>query len=110
MAPMAIIASDKATGENHLGEIERGIRWLLGNNELHTNLLLDEAGIIWRDIEKHEPAKLSRSIRALFCVSGLHSLNKLVGKCFIGFRINYECRPYHLGWILYAWANHLPES
>jgi hypothetical protein len=106
MAPMAIMASDKATGENHLGEIERGIRWLLGNNELHTNLLLDEAGIIWRDIEKREPAKLSRSIRALFCVSGLHSLNKLVGKCFIGFRINYECRPYHLGWILYAWAGY----
>jgi hypothetical protein len=106
MAPMALMASDEASGENHLGEIERGIRWLLGNNELHTNLLLDEAGTIWRDIEKREPAKFSRSIRALFCVSGLHSLNKLAGKCFIGFRINYECRPYHLGWILYAWAGY----
>ena len=110
MAPMAIMASDKASGENHLERIKCSIRWLLGDNELHTNLLLDEAGIIWRDIEKREPVKLSRGLRSLLCISNLHSLNKLAGKCFIGFRINYECRPYELGWILYTWANSRSES
>jgi hypothetical protein len=110
MAPMAIMASDRVTSRNHTKEIEAGLRWSFGNNELNQNLLLAEHGIIWRDIEKREPAKVSRAFRALLCVSGLRSLHSLADKCFIGFCINYECRPYHLGWILYAWANHLPES
>jgi hypothetical protein len=106
MAPMAIMASDRSTSRNHMKEIKVGLRWSFGNNELNQNLLLVEHGIIWRDIEKHEPAKVSRAFRALLCVGGLHSLHSLADKCFIGFRINYECRPYHLGWILYTWANY----
>lgn len=110
MAPMAIMASDKASGENHLREIELSLRWIFGNNELNSDMVLDNIGIIWRDIEKREPVKLSRGLRSLLCISNLHSLNKLAGKCFIGFRINYECRPYELGWILYTWANSRSES
>lgn len=110
MAPMAIMASDRAASRNHTKEIEAGLRWSFGNNELNQNLLLAEHGIIWRDIEKHEPAKISRAVRGLLCAAGLHSLHNLAGKCFVGFRINRECRPYHLGWILYAWANYRPEN
>jgi len=106
MAPMAIMASGRLTGENHFSEIERGLRWIYGNNELNENLLLDKAGIIWRDIEKRELLKISRSLRALLCVAGLQLLHRLAGKCFVGFRINYEFRPYHLGWILYTWADY----
>jgi len=105
MAPMAILASDRAGGADHMQEIELGLRWLFGDNELDTNMLLEEAGIIWRDIEKREPDKLSRNLRAILCTAGLGPLHRLAGKCCIGFRINRECRPYHLGWILYAWAD-----
>jgi hypothetical protein len=110
MAPMAIMASDKASGGNHLREIELSLRWLFGNNELNSDMVLNNIGVIWRDIEKREPVKLSRGLRSLLCISNLHSLNKLASKCFIGFRINYECRPYELGWILYTWANSRSES
>jgi len=110
MAPMAIMASDRETGGNHDKEIELGLRWLFGCNELKRNLLLNGAGIIWRDIEKCEPGKVSRSVRALLCFAGLQLLHSLAGRCFVGFRINQECRPYHLGWILYAWANYRLES
>ena len=105
MAPMAILASDRAAGADHIQEIELGLRWLFGENELDTNMLLDEAGVIWRDIEKREPGKLSRNVRAILCTAGLGPLHRLAGKCCVGFRINRECRPYHLGWILYAWAD-----
>lgn len=105
MAPMAILAGDRASGADHRKNIELGMRWLLGNNELDTNMLLDEAGAIWRDIEKREPGKLSRNLRAALCTAGLGPLHRFAGKCCLGFRINYECRPYHLGWILYAWAD-----
>ena len=110
MAPMAIMASDRLTGNNHSKEIELGLRWLFGRNELNQNLLLDEEGIIWRDIEKCELKKASRTLRALLCTADLQVLHRLVGGCFIGFRINYECRPYHLGWILYAWADYGIDS
>jgi len=106
MAPMAIMASDRLTGQNHYREIERGLRWLYGNNELNHELVLDGAGIIWRDIEKREVGKISRILRALLCVAGCQFLHSFAGKCFAGFRVNYECRPYHLGWILYAWADY----
>ena len=106
MVPMAIMASDRVTSRNHTKEIKAGLQWILGNNELNQNLLLAEQGIIWRDIEKREPAKVSRSLRALLCVSGLRFLHSLADKCFIGFCINRECRPYELGWVLYAWADH----
>lgn len=106
MAPMAIMASDRLTGQNHSREIERGLRWLWGQNELNECLVLYDAGIIWRDIEKRELAKISRSVRALLCVANLKLLHTLAGRSFLGFCINHECRPYHLGWILYAWADY----
>jgi hypothetical protein len=105
MAPMAILASDRAAGGDHRREIELGLLWLFGHNELKQNLVLNEAGIIWRDIEKREVGRLSRNLRAALCTAGLRSLHRLAGKCFVGFRVNHECRPYHLGWILYAWAD-----
>jgi hypothetical protein len=105
MAPMAILASDRAGGADHVKEIELGLRWLFGDNELDTNMLLEEAGIIWRDIERREPGRLSRNLRAILCTAGIGPLHRLAGKCCTGFRINRECRPYHLGWILYAWAD-----
>jgi hypothetical protein len=106
MAPMAIMASDRLTGQNHSREIECGLRWLLGQNELNECLVLHDAGLIWRDIEKRELAKISRFVRALLCVANLKLLHTLAGRSFLGFCINHECRPYHLGWILYAWADY----
>ena len=110
MAPMAIMASDRVTSRNHTKEIEAGLRWSFGNNELSQSLLLDEQGIIWRDIEKREPFKISRTLRALLCTVDTSFLHQLAGRCCIGFHINRECRPYHLGWILYAWADYNAKS
>jgi len=103
MAPMAIRASDRAADANHLPHIESGLRWLFGANELGEHMI--SGTIIWRDIERREPAKLSRSLRAALCVAGARPLHRLAGTCFRRFRINRECRPYHLGWALYAWAD-----
>ncbi len=106
MAPMAIIAADRACGTNHMKEIELGMRWLFGANELDMHMVLEDKGIIWRDIERREPNRFSRVVRSLCCLTGMDGLHKLTGKCFNRFIINYECRPYHLGWILYAWADY----
>ncbi|MBM4026145.1 MAG: hypothetical protein FJ280_12170 [Planctomycetes bacterium] len=105
MGPMAILAYDCATGQDHGAAIERGLRWIAGNNELQKDLVHPELGIIWRDIEKREPLKVSRVVRAVSSAAGLTTLHRLANKCCIGFRVNRECRPYELGWTLYAWAD-----
>ncbi len=105
MAPMALLAYDRATGQNHRALIDRGLAWLTGKNELQEDLVHPEEGIIWRDIEKREPYKASRIIRALSSAAGLTTLHRLTDKCCLGLRVNRECRPYELGWILYAWAD-----
>jgi hypothetical protein len=106
MAPMAIMASDRVSRQDHSDKIELGMQWNFGVNELEENLVHQEEGIIWRDIERNEPAKLTRRIRSICSVAGLSGLHRLAGKCVNGFRVNRECRPYHLGWILYAWADY----
>ena len=105
MAPMAVLIGDKAGNKNHMKEIESGVRWLFGANELQVNLVLQDQGIVWRDIERREPGKFSRRARGLCCVLGLNGVQRYLGDLFSKFKVNYECRPYHLGWILYAWAD-----
>lgn len=104
MAPMAVLVGDKASSSDHMKEIELGVRWLFGDNELQQDLVLQDQGIVWRDIERREPEKFSRSARGLCCVLGLNGIQRSLGNLFGKFKVNYECRPYHLGWILYAWA------
>jgi hypothetical protein len=109
MAPMAILAADKACRTDHLSHIELGLRWLFGGNELGQTLARPRVGFIWRDIERVEPYKLTRVLRSACCVMGLRSFHEWVGKRPCRFKINQECRPYHLGWILYAWADFSSE-
>jgi hypothetical protein len=35
----------------------------------------------------------------------LTGLHRLTGKNLFGYVVNRECRPYELGWLLYAWAD-----
>ena len=105
MAPMALLACDSVTGKDHRTAIEKGIRWIWGQNELGLDLVLPEEGIILRDIERREPEKLSRKVKAACCVLGIRPAGALLCAPFRGFKVNYECRPYELGWILYAWAD-----
>ncbi|HGY11576.1 MAG TPA: hypothetical protein ENK36_04360 [Desulfobacterales bacterium] len=82
------------------------MKWLLGSNELKKNLVLEKKGLVWRNIERKEPNLTTRTIRSLCCLSGLDGLHEKTGHWFKKFKVNYECRPYHLGWILYAWADY----
>jgi hypothetical protein len=106
MAPMAILSYDRIAGRDHGQAMDLGLRWITGRNELEEDLVDRRLGIIWRDIERREPLKMSRVVRAASCTIGLKSLHTLAGKLSLGWRVNRECRPYELGWILYAWADY----
>jgi hypothetical protein len=104
MAPMALFAAGEAAGTSFDGAIARGLRWLASAPELAGGSLIDRsAGLIWRKVARREPAKLSRYLQA--GVSRLSPRLRAPGLdlVFPPQTIDYEDRPYHLGWVLYAW-------
>ncbi|HET7695344.1 MAG TPA: hypothetical protein VFK57_06515 [Vicinamibacterales bacterium] len=105
MGPMALRAIKDAGGGNFDGEIDRGLGWLEHAPELGGGSLIDdEAGMLWRKVARREPMKLTRFVQA--ACTRVHSGLRAPGMdaLFPPVAIDYEDRPYHWGWFLYAWA------
>ena len=103
MAPMALFAIQEASGRDFREPIARGLAWLASCPELRGGSLVDRAaGLVWRKVARREPAKLTRYAQAV--ASGLHPRLRLplADSLFPPGTIDYEDRPYHLGWILHA--------
>jgi hypothetical protein len=103
MAPMALFALAKARGQDHLGSIENGLRWLVSPPESTGSLIDTERDVIWRKVARREPRRLVRGLQAVAsCVHpGLRAPG--VDLLFPPVAIDYETRPYEMGWILHAW-------
>ncbi len=95
MAPMALFALEEATGWDVREPVFRGLRWITGANELGCDLRNEQDHVIWRSVF-HKSKYGTRLHKAIgFLRGNLEERNDdLV--------INFECRPYHLGWLLYA--------
>jgi hypothetical protein len=82
--------------------IERSFAWVLGDNELATPMIHADPFVAYRSIERAERfPRARRYLRALPRSLAGRADRPADGK---GVRINPECRSYHVGWILYAWA------
>jgi hypothetical protein len=104
MAPMALHALQEASGRNFGEAVERGLRWLERSPELRGGSLIDETtGLVWRKVARREPGKLARYIQAT--ASRVHPRLRVPGldRVLPPRAIDFEDRPYHLGWVLYAW-------
>ncbi len=104
MAPMALLALQEVSGIDFAKEIRKGISWLEHSPELGGSSLIDpEEGIVWRKVARREPGKLTRYLQAT--ASRLHPAIRfpLADSLFPPTAVDYEDRPYHLGWFLYAW-------
>lgn len=105
MAPMALLDLREAGGTDHMKSLVRGLAWLDRRNEAGRSLVCDGENVIWRKVGRREPKKLVRAISAASTASvpGL----KLPGLdiAFPPGQIDHECRPYELGWLLYAWLS-----
>lgn len=110
MAPMALLAIDKVASTNHATYIERGLMWLNESNELQAKMILPQQGVIWRDIHRLEIGKMYRAVRGALAAAGWNSIHLTARSNLFGYVMNKECRPYHLGWILYTWAAQLSDS
>ncbi len=105
MAPMALFAAAEACGTDYNSAIRAGLSWMFNAPEIGGSLVDTRAKIIWRKVCRREPNKFTRlaqasmsSISASWRVPGLNLL-------FPPRAIDAESRPYHMGWILYAWRD-----
>ena len=104
MAPMALFALQKACGADHTPAIRRGLEWLFRPTETSEHLVDRAAEVIWRKVARREPRKLARGLQAV--ASRIHPSLRVpyLDTVFPPGQVDYECRPYHLGWLLYAWT------
>jgi len=102
MAPMALLAAAGATGVDFSAAIGRGLDWLAHSPEIGASLVDESSNVIWRKVCRREPGKLVRGMQA--AVSCCHRSLRVPGVnvIFPPISIDYESRPYHMGWILYA--------
>jgi hypothetical protein len=104
MAPMALIAAAGAARTNYDDAIARGLDWLRSAPEIGGRSLVDrDADLIWRKVARREPAKLSRYVQAAVSRVSPNLRAPGLDPIFPPTAIDYEDRPYHLGWLLYAW-------
>jgi len=103
MAPMALLELAEVGGAAHHAEIAAGLGWLETHPEVLPELVNDRLGVVWRKVGRREPPKAARSLSAV--TTSLAPGFRLPGldRVFPPDRIDYECRPYELGWLLYAW-------
>jgi hypothetical protein len=79
--------------------VERSLRWVHGENELDLRMAVDEPFYFaYRAIERDERAAKARRYARWLARSEAEAADTS------SLRVNRECRSYHLGWILYAWA------
>jgi len=97
MGPMMLFAAGEATGSDFGTAIYRGLAWIGGNNELQRDFVEPSLGLVWRSIYLDSmDAYTDATLRFLRLRSGTADSRRL--------KVRYECRPYELGWLLYAFA------
>lgn len=103
MAPMALLDLSQAGGPDHMAAVALGLRWMTQHPERNVELIDDELGLIWRSIRRADPAKSVRKVRAAATAVAPGLRLGFLDSVYPPGRVDYEDRPYHLGWILQAW-------
>lgn len=110
MGPMALLDLQEAGGDDHMDAVRLSLRWMALAPEVGRSLIDEERLLIWRKVGRSDPRKLVRGMR--IAASRLHPRLRLglLGGVFPARRIDFECRPYHLGWVLHTWLNPGPHT
>ena len=104
MAPMVLFDLEEAGGRSHAEAALRGLSWLRTHPESFGELIDDTHDVVWRKVGRREPRKAARTLNAVASAvrAGLR-VPGLDAALPVGV-IDHECRPYELGWLLYAWG------
>ena len=98
MAPMALFELGRVSGNDYGTWIYKGLTWITGRNELNCNLVDVNNSAIWRNIHRRTLGKYMEVLTSIMTSqSGQGQPTDL--------RVLFECWSYHLGWLLYAFAD-----
>ncbi|GMU26427.1 MAG: hypothetical protein HS101_19595 [Planctomycetia bacterium] len=103
MAPMGLFELYEAGGPDHRSAIDLGLRWLEEKQETESSLVKEDSMLIWRSVRRSDPAKTVRRVRAVVSYFLPSARLGFLDAAFPPGQVDHEDRPYHLGWILYAW-------
>ena len=105
MGPMVLLEVGELLRTDFQDAVERSLKWVFGDNALQVPLIDQELGMIWRaqcrkGIQQYvlQASRLAHHYGLPLIARVLHAAP--------GRAIVYECRPYHLGWLLYAFCRH----
>jgi hypothetical protein len=99
MGPMTLFGLGEIINRSFDEWIYKGVRWINSNNELSYDMEDPANGVIWRCIFRSQ-----RSIgRYLKAAMGRNS-GPIQHNNPADLEILFECRPYELGWLLYAFS------
>jgi hypothetical protein len=109
MAFMGLVPVERLGTGSYSEPLSRGVDWLYGNNELSVSLVQDEPPFVCRSIQRlgsdaDAPFGISRANHARAIARSLRGRPEDDGEISNAseFEPLYECRSYHLGWLLYA--------
>lgn len=102
MAPMGMHALTEATGDERFrAAAVYGLDWVFGRNDLGVQMLDREVGMIYRSIRRRESVSRAylygRTAASYVRPPRIKDAKRTL-------EVNRSDRPYHLGWILEAWA------
>jgi len=102
MAPFALMALGKLSETNYMSNIQCGLDWIRGNNELSVSMINEDKSFIKRGIKRkgifskiQNVATIVSKFSMANCISAKYDQPKFLEA------MNWE-HSYHLGWILYA--------
>ena len=101
MAPMALLALSEVIGEDYSGPVYGGLHWITGKNELGLDLRNPNELVIWRSIDQQH-----RYAAYIAGALGRQVFPSITSK----YKVVQECRPYHFGWLLYAFSRRQSQS
>jgi hypothetical protein len=104
MAPMALNELRWAGGDDFRLPVARGMAWLSSHPENAAELIDEEHAVVWRKVARREfPNKSIRAAQA--ALAQVSPRLRLGGTDVVAppVRVDRECRPYELAWLLYAW-------
>jgi hypothetical protein len=102
MAPMMLFAVMDAGDDDFTDHIFRGLKWI-DSNELGIDMCEFSAPLIWRSIAQTRLAKWNTRIKATLH-PGSASQSSQENLSLVA-----ECRPYELGWLLYAFSSRVEK-
>jgi len=105
MGPMTLFALGEAAQVDFTPWIERGLQWINSENELGFNMEDGAAQVIWR-CQYRSASQIKTYLKAALNLGD--AAKPYEAKKDL--KVLFECRPYELGWLLYAFASRLGKD